>query len=849
MYRIDGNLNAVDEFSHFHSVSMDKQKNPLHRPEEFKPSGTEDQSQEYEVTHADNSNPIEMEKEPWLHTVLSKEANKIESSHGSSKCLGSDSSEDSVHARTFLSILVCFSLFRNIRYIFKMHGRDNDHDQLRAIHGIKTLAMAWIIFGESMTISSSDILNNIFQLADIGCGSRLFQALLNSSLVIDTFFMLSGVLTILSLVRRSRGVPVAFELTPEFLTNQRSSKPPDGRTRAAFYMITENSESSCPLDLLPSFPTTGSSSPFSSSDSSNHNLTADTKARAKSKHGSINSDSSSDQLRIFRPLLWLAMRYLRLSPTYGVVIGLAIVLPVLGSGPFWLEAMSKLGPSNCRSKWWLNLLYINNHVQPEKLCLQHSWYLSNSVQFYIVTILIFSLYFYSFKQLTLLVWISLFASSTAITFAITSIHEFPPSLLPTSPMNQPERLIYKHTLFNKPWPHLPSYLIGLLAGYSILSANKHETKPISPIWRTLAWIFTLLIGLSLVNSLYPWNMGLEMDTTLSALHASTFRSLWSICNALLVYELTFHGRMPLSRLLGWSGFQVPSRLTYCAYLLHPLVIQFQIGQLRERPGVSATSCLSQFLGTWVLTYLSAMILSLIIEVPSIQLQRLVNSRVSHLDRKNIMKARVGNGSSHSGKGNHQQRPKQHNLSFDSDWSMGSSSHEKTLGGSKSANTSSKLGTNGKRQTRVRLAEFPVSLRAKETKPKFILREHNLYSKSTEPDLNSAAVETRNTSPQRSIKIPPNKPLDADFQKKLAQAVGRGFKLRNKMAMAGVVTTTNSTDSASSFSLGTDIGKPADRSWTSRRHESSSRVSKDGSCLRTFVAVDLENSGPRRHSGE
>lgn len=114
------------------------------------------------------------------------------------------------------------------------------------------------------------------------------------------------------------------------------------------------------------------------------------------------------------------MRYLRLTPAYAAVIAVAVVFPLLSSGPLWSETIDAVAEP-CYESWWANLLYVNNFVKTEKLvrfehivswiitksrflgsnwvmlvsvllfvtiqCLMHSWYLSNDMQFHVFAVL------------------------------------------------------------------------------------------------------------------------------------------------------------------------------------------------------------------------------------------------------------------------------------------------------------------------------------------------------------------------------------------------------------------------------------------------------------------------------
>jgi peptidoglycan/LPS O-acetylase OafA/YrhL len=63
-------------------------------------------------------------------------------------------------------------------------------------------------------------------------------------------------------------------------------------------------------------------------------------------------------------------RYLRYTPVLGVAILCAITLPkYLANGPLDVDEFHE----NCEKYWWSALLHIQNYVNPDKLCLNHTW--------------------------------------------------------------------------------------------------------------------------------------------------------------------------------------------------------------------------------------------------------------------------------------------------------------------------------------------------------------------------------------------------------------------------------------------------------------------------------------------
>lgn len=749
VYRANGDPETIGSFGHFHSA-IEAQKNPLHKLDYV---GYMEHKKNFSINGID----------PKTYEELKIEKTSLENRNGTANVnqvkLDIRHLKDSNRNRFqeyLIGFVSCFSIIGNLHQVFKIDKNiefcgDISHGPIPIVHGLKTISMLWIVFGNLMGSASSDIMNTLFQISELACSSRLFQALLNSSLAIDTLFMLSGVLTIIGFHRRSLGI----SLGEHGSRNQSSCK-------AASYIIT----SSIDTDLSYNDLFSSSSSPLGSSSSSNNVTARNSQGRVLTRNRS--GDGRKIILRTFRPFVWLIMRYLRLTPTYLFVIGLAILLPSLGSGPFWIDVMGQLAPQNCRTSWWTNMIYMNNHLQSEKICLQHSWYLSNIMQFYILALVLFGLYYYSFKQTSLFIWILTFALSTATTFVQTSMYEFPPSILPTKPSNQLENIAYRNMLFYKPWPHLPSFLVGILTGYSLLATNRSTERPLGQTWRFLAWILCLLIAFSLLNSLYPWNMGLDMDVTVSALHGSTFRTLWSICCALLVHELSLDQKSFLSRFLGWPGFQLPSRLTFCAYLLNPLVIAYCLGSVRDRLDASISHGALSFLGVVVLTYISASMVSLIIEIPTNKIQVKFSRWIIKYLAKNTECKSDKNAKNDDTKAGS-------SPSFDSDWSVASAQGPKS--------TEPKTINSHDRTHKVRMESFSKPLDIKSTRIKEMdVNSQSYISTDSVPNTNRRLVDTNSESQVRTHQTL-NSSLDVDFQRKLAYAVSRGFKLRSKMAMA------------------------------------------------------------------
>ena len=181
------------------------------------------------------------------------------------------------------------------------------------------------------------------------------------------------------------------------------------------------------------------------------------------------------------------------------------------------------------------------------------------------------------------------------------------------------RFILDH--YYKPWPHLPSYCIGLALGF--LLASRARLALTRAQMRT-CWLFVTLFCLASLYGVYPWNMGWKVGPAVTALYAATFRSIWSGCCAWTVFALLRHDSHTLmARVLSWKGFLPFSRVTYSAFLLHPFVIWFHSGSLRERFTPSHFNYFHLFLGHYLLTYLLSFAFGLLFESPFMALQKVL----------------------------------------------------------------------------------------------------------------------------------------------------------------------------------------------------------------------------------
>jgi peptidoglycan/LPS O-acetylase OafA/YrhL len=88
-----------------------------------------------------------------------------------------------------------------------------------------------------------------------------------------------------------------------------------------------------------------------------------------------------------------------------------------GRGPLF-PSIHGFEPEGCSKYWWTSLLYVNNLVKPQEMCLGVTWYLANDMQFHWIAPLALVPFALKRKRISFLV-ISLFTLiSTICTAAI-----------------------------------------------------------------------------------------------------------------------------------------------------------------------------------------------------------------------------------------------------------------------------------------------------------------------------------------------------------------------------------------------------------------------------------------------
>ncbi|OXU18191.1 hypothetical protein TSAR_005433 [Trichomalopsis sarcophagae] len=314
-------------------------------------------------------------------------------------------------------------------------------------------------------------------------------------------------------------------------------------------------------------------------------------------------------------------RYLRLTPAYMVIVGLYVTwLPRLDSGPLW--SRMKLENERCHASWWANLLYVNNYVNTDQLCMFQSWYLSVDTQLFVLApVIVYPLWKWRRVGHYLLGSVTIIA--TILPFIITLVQNLDPTLLIYTPeIKDISANEYFKSSYIKTHMRAGAYCFGLVYGYVVYRIQNSDTK-ISKKTVKIGWILSgcaMLLSMCSISVFYGPRK--NFTTVEAAFYSSLHRALWSAGTGWVLLACITDNSGPLRKILKWRPFVPLSRLTYSAYLVNGLVELHSASTVRAPQYLDNFSLLGKVLSHLMLTFGGAVLLSTMFESPILGIERI-----------------------------------------------------------------------------------------------------------------------------------------------------------------------------------------------------------------------------------
>ncbi|XP_052083555.1 nose resistant to fluoxetine protein 6-like [Mytilus californianus] len=314
---------------------------------------------------------------------------------------------------------------------------------------------------------------------------------------------------------------------------------------------------------------------------------------------------------------YLFHRFWRLTPLYMIALMvLTCLLKYFGDGPFWPSVIPLA--DNCRTNWWTNLLYINNFLPASKQCMSWSWFLSDDMQFYVITL--FVLIFLAVSIKIGLVLISLMMLG-GISAAAYSEHTYKGDLL----HGKGDHDVYWTNVYTPPWCRISAYCVGMILG---IIMKKRPRKQLHWIQTVIGWTLAIAGGLFVVYIPYSEHRkgGTQWSLDMRTAYESLGRPLWASCVAWVLFACHNGNGGVVNKILSWRGLVPLSRLSYAVYLIHPIVMMTYFFSRRTLFYINDFKVVYLYIGHTVVTFMVAFVASIAFEGPFLALEKIMTGR-------------------------------------------------------------------------------------------------------------------------------------------------------------------------------------------------------------------------------
>eukprot|EP00831_Metopus_contortus_P064511 TRINITY_DN57735_c0_g1_i2.p1 TRINITY_DN57735_c0_g1~~TRINITY_DN57735_c0_g1_i2.p1 ORF type:complete len:406 (-),score=21.86 TRINITY_DN57735_c0_g1_i2:26-1243(-) len=312
-------------------------------------------------------------------------------------------------------------------------------------------------------------------------------------------------------------------------------------------------------------------------------------------------------------------RILRIWPLYAITIFFTFtIFPKLGNSALFSKLNSAGIPNYCEKYWYLNLLFLNNFVKADENCMGWSWYMTNDFQMYLLIPIICILYAYKRK----LGYLTLGFLSLGTIVAQTIIlyyYDITMNFAKFSPHFRAEYYI-------KPYCRIAPFLLGILIAwmYSDYRINKQQSicktvnafiasNALCRYAMTIVGIATTSVCVFSVYDFYKPDQNMSM---LENVIYIIFGRPGFIIGLMLVIYPAFLGQFSfLQTLLGNDFFSCLSKLTFAAYMFHPMVIVFIMAINEDSVYYKIGKIFITAIEGFVVTYFLSFLLCSFIEMP------------------------------------------------------------------------------------------------------------------------------------------------------------------------------------------------------------------------------------------
>ena len=327
------------------------------------------------------------------------------------------------------------------------------------------------------------------------------------------------------------------------------------------------------------------------------------------------------------PLLILIHRILRITPLYALVLLFHWTLMAsVGNGPiFFLYERDEV--NTWHSTWWIKLTYSSTIPEIhdyENKCMGWSWYLADDMQFFIfIPIIVYLIYH---KRIFGMLFIVFYQTGC---FGLTLYFIIKYDVKATySEISHNYYSYYYYPAYSRFAP----FTIGILVAMMLYSF-KNETEEES-IWKKImnkidnqiiirAIMYILGIAILITDYMFTYFVNIypnSFSRTFTILYLIFSKALF-IWGVSLIFLPAFMGHNRPTSWLFSQGFFAPlAKLTFGAYLVHPIFMTFDTFNSPGGKYVTMNRAIVNYLAWVVVSYTVSYLFSMLIEAPWINLE-------------------------------------------------------------------------------------------------------------------------------------------------------------------------------------------------------------------------------------
>ncbi|XP_052743930.1 O-acyltransferase like protein-like [Bicyclus anynana] len=293
-----------------------------------------------------------------------------------------------------------------------------------------------------------------------------------------------------------------------------------------------------------------------------------------------------------------------------------------------IKVSAGLVRSHCRSRWWQNLLYINNYFYNTQ-CIAAAWYLGVDMQMFVLGLV---------TCMALRSKVNRSATLTMLFFLGITIHAVHiyvrdlDAILILGP-DKARTLFESDPSFNETYKmghaNVASYVVGLALGYLVYRLQELDidvTKYRN--YRYLYWALLPLLFVVILSGSVFYRDAPRDPLYIRVLYGALVKPTFGILVAGLICGTIFKLENIYRRVFEWKAWTIPSRLSYCVYVIHLPYLRLFVSLRTSLLTQTMLHQLTLLLCVTVISFATALPLWLLVEAPFVSLARHLGSRKS-----------------------------------------------------------------------------------------------------------------------------------------------------------------------------------------------------------------------------